>query len=143
MGVSLVGLTDLDGRATPSVDRLAPDILDRVIQTDAEQPVIAFVHWGREFVTEPSDRERWIAAELRARGVAAIIGAHPHAVSSGIDTLGGGDTAVLYSLGNFLFDQLPPHSSGGLAEIRVFPQGTLFVRQVRLPHLFATTQDGG
>lgn len=141
-GAALVGLTDLDGRAVPSVDRLTPDLLDRAVLEDAETPVIAFVHWGREFVTDPGPREDWIAEELRQRGVAAVIGAHPHAVGPGPRILGGGDTVVLQSLGNFLFDQLPPHASGGLAEIRVFPQGTVFVRQLPLPNLFALTRDG-
>ncbi len=142
MGAALFGLTDLDGRAVPSVDRLTPEILDRAILPEADVPVIGFVHWGREFVTRPSAREDWIAEELRKRGVSAIIGAHPHAVSRGLALLGGGDSVVLHSLGNFLFDQLPPQSSGGLAEIRVFPQGTVFIRQRPLPHLFARTQSG-
>lgn len=142
MGAALVGLTDLDGRAVPSVDRLTPDILDRAVLTEAEVPVIGFVHWGREFVTQPSAREDWISDELRKRGASAIIGAHPHTASQGLRLLGGGDSVVLQSLGNFLFDQLPPHSSGGLAEVRVFPQGTVYIRQRALPHLFALTQGG-
>jgi poly-gamma-glutamate synthesis protein (capsule biosynthesis protein) len=140
MGAALVGLTDLDGRAMPRVDRLTPDLLDRAVLEDAETPVLAFLHWGQEFVTEPGLREAWIAEQLRKRGVAAIIGAHPHAVSEGAQVLGGGDTFVMHSLGNFLFDQLPPHSSGGLAEVRVFPQGTISIRPLPLPHLFQLTQ---
>lgn len=142
MGATLVGLTDLDGRAVRPVDRLTPELLDRVIQTDATSPVIAFLHWGREFVTEPAARETELAEGLRQRGVAAVIGAHPHTASTDLHALGGGDTVVLHSLGNFLFDQLPPHSSGALAEVRVFPQGTVFVRQLPLPHLFELTQAG-
>ncbi|WP_420569614.1 AmmeMemoRadiSam system protein B [Thalassovita sp.] len=140
MGVAMVGLTDLDGRALPSVDRLTPELLDSAVLPDAQTPVLAMLHWGREFVTAPGPREEWIAEALRQRGVAAIIGAHPHAVSNGAQVLGGGDTVVLHSLGNFLFDQMPPHSSGGLAEVRVFPQGTVSVRPLALPHLFELTQ---
>jgi poly-gamma-glutamate synthesis protein (capsule biosynthesis protein) len=124
----------------PRVDRLTPDLLDRAVLEDAETPVLACLHWGQEFVTEPGLREAWIAEQLRKRGVAAIIGAHPHAVSEGAQVLGGGDTFVMHSLGNFLFDQLPPHSSGGLAEVRVFPQGTISIRPLPLPHLFQLTQ---
>ncbi|THD76265.1 AmmeMemoRadiSam system protein B [Thalassobius vesicularis] len=142
MGATLVGLTDLEGRAVPPVDRLTPELLDRVIHTDATSPVIAFLHWGREFVTQPAARETDLAEGLRQRGVAVVIGAHPHAASTDLRALGGGDTVVLHSLGNFLFDQLPPHSSGALAEVRVFPQGTVFVRQLPLPHLFELTQAG-
>ncbi|WP_319824702.1 AmmeMemoRadiSam system protein B [Thalassovita sp.] len=141
-GAVLVGLTDLDGRAVPPVGRLTPDLLDRAVLPDAETPVIALVHWGREFVTQPSAREAWIAEELRKRGVVGVIGAHPHAVSAAPVVLAGGETIVVQSLGNFLFDQLPPDSSGGLAEVRVFSQGTVFIRQLPLPHLFAATQPG-
>jgi poly-gamma-glutamate synthesis protein (capsule biosynthesis protein) len=139
-GAALVGLTDLDGRALPSVDRLTPELLDNAVLADAQTPVLAMLHWGREYVTTPGAREEWIAEQLRQRGVAAIVGAHPHAADQGVQALGGGDTAVVYSLGNFLFDQMPPHSSGGLVEVRVFPQGTVFLRRLPLPHLFSLTQ---
>jgi poly-gamma-glutamate synthesis protein (capsule biosynthesis protein) len=136
-GAALVGLSDLDGRAMPSVDRLTPDLLDRAMIGDAAVPVIALLHWGREFVTVPSARERWIAENLRGRGVAAIVGAHPHQTSHSPRVIGGGDTVVVQSVGNFLFDQLPPAASGSLVEVRVFPQGTVFLRQLPLPSLFA------
>lgn len=139
-GVALVGLTDLDGRAVPSVARLTPELLNRAVLEEADVPVLAFVHWGQEFVTDPGPREQWISQELRKRGVAAVIGAHPHAVSGPPHMIGGGETLVMQSLGNFLFDQMPPESSGGLAEVRVFPQGTVFIRDLPLPHLFALTQ---
>ncbi|SER06065.1 AmmeMemoRadiSam system protein B [Thalassovita taeanensis] len=141
-GVTLVGLSDLDGAARPPVDRLTPEVLDRVVQRDAQVPVVAFVHWGREFVTTPGARERQLEDALRQRGVAAIVGAHPHAASAGVRVLAGGDVAVVYSLGNFLFDQLPPDSSGALVELRSFAQGTVFVRQLPLPHLYAIARGG-
>jgi AmmeMemoRadiSam system protein B len=141
-GAALVGLSDLDGRAMPPVDQLTPELLDRAVIGDANVPVIAFLHWGREFVTISTARERWIAENLRARGVSAIVGAHPHAVSDGPYVIGGGDTVVVQSVGNFLFDQLPPEASGGLVEVRVFPQGTVFLRQLPLPNLFAAAIGG-
>ncbi len=135
-GVRIVGLTDLgtnDSQATRLID---PAMLDRLLSEDAETPVVAFAHWGEEYVAAPGERERELAEEMRRRGVAAIVGAHPHRASDGIASLGGGDTALVYSLGNFLFDQSAQRASGALAELTLFEQGTVFVREVPLPNLF-------
>jgi len=41
-------------------------------------PDLAFLHWGREFVTAPGQRERALAQGLQQAGVPMIAGAHPH-----------------------------------------------------------------
>jgi hypothetical protein len=65
--------------------------------------VIVFVHWGNEYETEVSDRQKaW--AELFAEGGAdVVIGSHPHVVQemTTLDRPDGGETIVYYSLGNF------------------------------------------
>lgn len=43
---------------------------------------------------------------------------------------------MIYSLGNFIFDQAGETVSGAMAELRVFPQGTVFVRQIPVPNLY-------
>jgi len=139
-GVTIVGLSDLDGAAQQRADRLSDTDLDHLIQSDASVPVVAFVHWGREFLTRPRPREVALADRMRQRGVAAIIGAHPHAASEGLRAISGGDTVILHSLGNFLFDQMPPEASGALAEIRTFRQGTIFLRQLPLPPLYSVAK---
>jgi poly-gamma-glutamate synthesis protein (capsule biosynthesis protein) len=73
---------------------------------------------------------------MRERGVVAIVGAHPHVASDGIVAPGGGDVAMAYSLGNFLFDQTGEAASGAVVELWVFPQGTVYMRQLPLPNLF-------
>lgn len=135
-GVSIVALTDLDGTVTPPRGRLNDALLDLLIEPDARLPVVAFVHWGIEYDTEPSSRELELAEAMRERGVAAIVGAHPHVASPGIAALAGGDVAMAYSLGNFLFDQTTEVASGAVVELWVFPQGTVFMRQLPLPNLF-------
>ena len=97
---------------------------------------MAFVHWGREYIAEPSRREDMLADEMRLRSVSAIIGAHPHVASAGVTALGGGDVAEVYSLGNFLFDQSASRASGALVEMRIFEQGTVFMRNIPLPNFF-------
>ena len=134
-GAVLVALTDLGGRGAPEL-RLGPDQLDALIERDATRPVVAFVHWGREYDPHPGPHERALAEAMRARGAAAVIGAHPHVASPRIETLGGGETVLLPSLGNFLFDQTGRQVSGAVVELWTFPQGTVFLRRRALPNLF-------
>lgn len=136
--LDLVGLTDIDTNGSKNTDLLTPALLDRLLHENAERPVIAFVHWGREYKTEPSAREDMLADQMRLRGVSAIIGGHPHVSSEAILPLGGGDVAEVYSLGNFLFDQSAERSSGSMLELRVFDQGTIFARLIPLPNYFET-----
>ncbi|MGR3454191.1 AmmeMemoRadiSam system protein B [Pseudooceanicola sp.] len=135
-GLRLVPLTDLDGTARPPEARLQSADLDTLIWADPGLPVVAYVHWGREWLTAPSDRERDLTLAMSRRGVVAVVGAHPHAAGDGGAVVNGGDTIVFHSLGNFLFDQRPPEASGAVVEVRTFPQGTLFLRQIPLPPLY-------
>ena len=136
-GLDIVGLSDLDTNGSPQVDLITGALLDRLVREDGSKPVVAYVHWGREYVAEPSAREAALADEMRLRSTAVIVGAHPHVASKGVVAHGGGDTAEVYSLGNFLFDQHAARgSSGQLVELRVFRQGTVFVRTIDLPNLY-------
>lgn len=134
--LDVVGLTDIDTNGSKNTNLLTPVLLDRLLHENAERPVIAFVHWGREYKTEPSAREDMLADQMRLRGVSAIVGGHPHVSSETILPLGGGDVAEVYSLGNFLFDQSAERSSGSMLELRVFDQGTIFSRLIPLPNYF-------
>ncbi|TGT17300.1 AmmeMemoRadiSam system protein B, partial [Mesorhizobium sp. M3A.F.Ca.ET.174.01.1.1] len=59
--LDLVGLTDIDTNGSKNTDLLTPALLDRLLHENAERPVVAFVHWGREYKTEPSAREEMLA----------------------------------------------------------------------------------
>ncbi|MGE0502670.1 MAG: AmmeMemoRadiSam system protein B [Rhizobiaceae bacterium] len=135
-GIDIVGLSDLDTNAARQVDLLTSEHLDALVRPDPARPVIAFVHWGREYAASPSERELMLADGMRLRGPAAIVGAHPHVASQGLSALAGGDAVMAYSVGNFLFDQGAARASGAMVELRVFPQGTVFARPVPLPNLF-------
>lgn len=139
-GIAVVGLTDLDSNGPPYTGLIDDALLDRLIVADPGRPVVAFVHWGREYVTEPGSRENLLADEMRLRGVSLIVGAHPHAANGRLVALAGGETLLAYSLGNFLFDQTARTSSGTLLEMRTFPQGTFFTRLIPLPNLFDLVQ---
>lgn len=118
-----------------------PDALDFVCGLDAAPPLVAFVHWGDEYVTAPGAEERAIADRLARCGVSLIVGAHAHQASGGVEPLRGGAAQMVFSLGNFIFDQSSPRGSGALLELRVFGQGTLAARLVPVPNLFDLTRN--
>ena len=67
--------------------------------------VVVDLHWGRELVNCPIDRQRALAPKLVAAGADVVVGSHAHIL------LGGGylrGAYVHYGLGNFVF-----YSGGG------------------------------
>ena len=68
--------------------------------------VVVDLHWGRELVNCPIDRQRALAPKLIAAGADVVVGSHAHIL------LGGGylrGAYVHYGLGNFVF-----YSRGGV-----------------------------
>jgi Bacterial capsule synthesis protein PGA_cap len=68
--------------------------------------VVVDLHWGRELVNCPIDRQRALAPRLVAAGADVVVGSHAHVL------LGGGylrGAYVHYGLGNFVF-----YSRGGV-----------------------------
>jgi len=63
---------------------------------------VVYVHWGDEYVTTPSKRQRRLANAFAKAGADLIVGHHPHVVQS-IERVG--EAVVFYSLGNTVFDQ--------------------------------------
>ncbi len=122
--------TDLDNNPAPRRDLL------RLPLQPTEPPDLVFMHWGREFVTMPGQRERALAHSLQAAGVPMIVGAHPHRASRRIEVLGGLDAVRVYSLGNFVFDQRAPRASGAVLQVSQFEQGTRALRLIPLPDVF-------
>lgn len=101
----------------------------------AAPPVIVLAHWGGAGQTAAKAAERQQADMLARCGAAAILGAHPHRASGRITLVAGGATQMVFSLGNFLFDQSSRKSSGALVELRVFRQGTVAARLAPAPNL--------
>jgi poly-gamma-glutamate synthesis protein (capsule biosynthesis protein) len=73
--------------------------------------VVVSLHWGHEYRSAPSLRQREIAQSLADAGADLIWGHHPHVLQS-IEWLPGRGRShaalVAYSLGNALFDQVVP-----------------------------------
>lgn len=64
--------------------------------------VIVFVHWGVEYSQKHIGRQESLAKIWQESGADMIIGSHPHVIQ-GLGVIE--KTPVVYSLGNFIFDQ--------------------------------------
>ena len=70
---------------------------------DKVDVIIVSMHWGVEYSNIPTESQRQIAEYLSSLGVNLSIGTHPHVVQP-VEYIG--DTLVIYSLGNFISNQL-------------------------------------
>lgn len=66
---------------------------------DQVDVILVAMHWGTEYVHEPSKVQKEQALFLADLGVDVIIGSHPHVIQP-IEHIG--NTIVIYSLGNFI-----------------------------------------
>jgi len=106
---SLAGAWTAGGAGKPGLasayeeDRLLAAV--RAARAEADTLVVD-LHWGRELVECPIDRQRALATKLVSAGADVVVGSHAHIL------LGGGflrDAYVHYGLGNFVF-----YSRGGI-----------------------------
>lgn len=70
--------------------------------------VVVLPHWGEEYQTTHSLRQEEYVRDWASAGADVVIGMHPHVVQDSqiIEKDDGSKTLVLYSLGNFIFDQI-------------------------------------
>lgn len=80
---------------------------------DKVDVVIVAMHWGIEYSLGVSQAQENIANYLSSLGVDLIIGAHPHVVEP-VEYINEGRTLVVYSLGNFISDQIGVERLTGL-----------------------------
>lgn len=73
--------------------------------------VIVSIHWGVEYDVQPIKRQVKLAHDIIDYGADILLGHHPHVVQS-IEFYK--DKPIIYSMGNFLFDQKAGRTSGGM-----------------------------
>jgi gamma-polyglutamate biosynthesis protein CapA len=80
------------------------DMMTRLVQEAAGTAdlVIAQFHWGDEYDFAPNQRQRDLAEEAALAGADIVVGHHPHVLKP-VEMIG--STVVMWSLGNFIFDQ--------------------------------------
>ena len=105
--IAFLGFSDIPGAqlaapgtpgvATPS-DRVEESVA--AARAAADYVVVSF-HWGIEYTSEVTERQRALAHLAIDAGAAVVLGHHPHVLQP---TERYRDGLILYSLGNFVFD---------------------------------------
>ena len=76
--------------------------------------IIAFPHWGIEYVQRPPRQVQGVAEWLLAHGVDHVIGGHPHVIQPfEVREAGGKKHLVVWSLGNFVSNMTKINTDGG------------------------------
>jgi poly-gamma-glutamate synthesis protein (capsule biosynthesis protein) len=82
--------------------KITPEqIVEQISTADANLVIVSF-HWGTEYQHLPSSEQIVLAHATIDAGADIVVGHHPH-VLEGIEKYN--DGLILYSLGNFVFDQ--------------------------------------
>lgn len=117
-GVRGLNGATIPGELYPLMNTFREDTLDSNLQEMKEQildmrnngaeVIIFYMHWGDEYELEPNSTQIKIAKFLANQNVDIIFGTHPHSLQP-IDIIesedGTNETAVIYSMGNFLSSQ--------------------------------------
>lgn len=94
-------------------------IASDIAKTKKSSPdfIIAFMHWGNEYQSLPNSFQKKVTDFLFKKGVALVIGAHPHVLQP-MEFDKTQQKLVVYSLGNFVSGQRDRYKNGG-AMVRV------------------------
>ena len=112
--------------------------------------VIAFPHWGEEFLRQPDDSQRRYAAQLARAGVDIILGSHAHMVQP-VDfqsvTVDGLEKQVLtaYCMGTFISDHVLRYTDSGVIldfTVSEQPDGRFTCERVGYIPTYTWKQDG-
>lgn len=106
------------GVAKASPENIVPTIKRAKLNADY---VFVNIHWGIEYNNKPSERQIDIAHAMVEAGADVIAGHHPHVLSD-IEVYQ--DAVILYSLGNFVFDQgWTRTKDSAIAQFHVYENG--------------------
>jgi poly-gamma-glutamate synthesis protein (capsule biosynthesis protein) len=103
--LAFLAYTDLDvwHESMCKVDDDMQNALARVREAASNADLVCVsYHWGVEYQKQPTDRQVELAHATIDAGADIILGHHPH-VMSGVEAYQ--DGVILYSMGNFVFDQ--------------------------------------
>jgi len=89
---------------TAGIDINLDEATEMIRQADRNaEVVIGIIHWGNEYVSEPTTHQRLLGQTMIDAGMDVVIGSGPHWVQP-VEKYG--DGLIFYSLGNFVFDQM-------------------------------------
>lgn len=98
-GIAFAFLSYNDVGGVADIDRVTAAVREATGSADV---VVVSVHWGEEYVTMPTDRQRELARTIADAGADLILGNHPHWIQP-VEQYG--KTFITYAHGNFIFDQ--------------------------------------
>lgn len=112
--------------------------------------VIAFPHWGEEFLRAPDDTQRQYARRLAEAGVDIILGSHAHMVQPmEFQRVTAGETErqvlTAYCMGNFISDHTLRYTDNGMIldfTVSEQPDGRFTCDRVGYIPTFTWKQDG-
>lgn len=137
----IIPLTLLRNKEPASSEDAVARNVKYVCTAPAAPPLVVFIHWGEEWTHSADQEEHDLASKLADCGVSAIVGHHSHQASKTVQSVNGGAAQMVYSLGNFIFDQSGPNATGAILEVRVFEQSTVFSRLIPIPNFFDVLRD--
>jgi poly-gamma-glutamate synthesis protein (capsule biosynthesis protein) len=97
---SLEAETNRPGISSFDVEKVKEEIAE--IKNSSADIIVVSFHWGDEYQTKAGNSQKNIARSLIDAGADLIIGHHPHVVQE-VENYRG--KWIVYSLGNFIFDQ--------------------------------------
>lgn len=104
--ITVVAVTDAVNAAADRSHLAMADseeVLQEIRRLKTRSTVVAvYVHWGRELLPVATERMQGLARKYVAAGADVVVGTHPHVAGSAACIEG---KPVVWSLGNFLFDQ--------------------------------------
>ena len=94
------------GETTPGHAWLEPTAMRQDIATLRPQVdfLVVFTHWGVEYVLQENAHQQLLARLAIDAGSDLVVGAHPHVIQPYEIYRG---KPIIYSLGNFVFDEMP------------------------------------
>jgi poly-gamma-glutamate synthesis protein (capsule biosynthesis protein) len=101
ISIGLLGYDNLNStgvRAAVIIAQAAAEIAE--LRERGAQLVIVSVHWGLEYVIEPTANQQSLGRALIDAGADLVLGTHPH-IWQGIERYNG--RYIVYSMGNFVF----------------------------------------
>lgn len=87
------------GIAQVKKEKIVADIANAKTKSDV---IVVSFHWGNEYTDKPTKRQQELAYLAIDNGADLIIGHHPHWIQPAEQYK---DKLIIYSLGNFIFDQ--------------------------------------
>jgi len=131
LGFSDVGPASMEAKVDRPGILLASDPrYDEIIRNASKQVdhLIVSIHFGDEYKTLHNKRQEYLSHRAVDAGAKIVAGHHPHVIE---DTEVYGNGYIIYSLGNFIFDQAfsTETMQGLLAEIKLSKDGSMTVKK--------------